>query len=206
MLELLLVRHGQTEGNKKRLYQGWTDTQLTEKGLQQAKRLALRLKDRKFDYIYSSPLERALNTARAVNEYHNLKIRTVDNIKEIHFGDWENLSGEELEKLYPDYIERWGKGCATYSAPGGESLEAAYARINPWFEGLIKDNPKGNILVVSHAGAIRAIISHLVGRGIEGHRNYMVKNCSISTINVCDGFPVLTGLNDISHLEGMDGD
>ncbi len=203
MLELLLVRHGQTEGNKKRLYQGWSDTRLTEKGMLQAKQLALRLRERKLDYIYSSPLGRALNTARAVNEYHNLEIITVDNIKEIHFGDWENLSAEELKELYPNYMEKWRTNCPKYSAPGGESLEEAYSRINPWFERLIKDNSEGTILIVSHAGAIRAMISNLIGRGTESHWNYIIKNCSISTINVHDGFPMLAGLNDVSHLENI---
>ncbi|MGI6704631.1 MAG: histidine phosphatase family protein [Clostridia bacterium] len=203
MLELILIRHGETEGNRKRIYQGWTDTKLNEKGLRQAERLALRLRDKELDYIYSSPLERALATALAVNRYHGLDIKKVDNIKEIHFGDWENMSRQQLEELYPDYMKKWRKDYSDFTAPGGESLEAAYSRINWWLEKLIKNNRKGSILIASHAGAIRAMVSGLVGRGVEGHWNYIISNCSITTINVFDGFPVLAGLNDVSHLKDL---
>jgi alpha-ribazole phosphatase len=201
MLELIIIRHGETEGNRKRVYQGWTDTRLNSNGLRQAERLALRLKKEEFDCIYSSPLERALMTALTVNKYHGLEIKTVDHIKEINFGEWENMSQRQLEELYPDYMNKWRGDYKNFAAPGGESLDMAYSRINSWLERLIKNNPKGRALVVSHAGAIRAMISGLVGRGVEGHWNYVINNCSITTINVYDGFPVLTGLNDIYHLE-----
>jgi alpha-ribazole phosphatase len=201
MLELILVRHGETEGNKKRIYQGWTDTKLNENGLRQAERLAQRLKNKDLDAIYSSPLSRALATALAINRYHGLGVQTVENIKEIHFGEWENMSGQQLEQLYPDYFNKWRRDYKSFTAPGGESLEAAYSRINSWINKLIKNNPKGSFLIVSHAGAIRAMVSGLVGRGVEGHWNYIISNCSITKINVFDGFPVLAVLNDVSHLE-----
>jgi alpha-ribazole phosphatase len=203
MLELIIVRHGETEGNKKRIYQGWTDTELNQTGLRQAQRLAERLKDKDLDIIYSSPLNRALATAVAVNRYHGLEIKTVENIKEINFGEWENMSGQQLEELYPDYMEKWRRDYTAFAAPGGESLEAAYSRINSWMQKLIRDNPKGSILIVSHAGAIRSMVSGLVGRGVKGHWNYIISNCSITRINVFDGFPVLAGLNDVSHLEDL---
>lgn len=203
MLELLLVRHGRTDGNDKRVYQGWTDTELNEKGRLQAEQLALRLKDERLDHIYSSPLKRALNTALAVGKYHDLEVKTVENIKEIHFGEWENMSAQQLEELYPDYMKKWREDHSGYYAPGGESLEIAYSRINPWIERVIEDNQEGRILVVSHGGAIRAMISGLVGRGTEGHWNYKIKNCAITTIKTFDGFPILESLNDVSHLKDL---
>jgi len=203
MLELILVRHGETEGNRKKVYQGWTDTRLNKNGLYQAERLALRLRKTELDSIYSSPLDRALMTAMMVNKYHGLEIKTVENIKEINFGDWENMSRQQLEKLYPDYMEKWKKDYKNFAAPGGETLDIAYSRINSWIERLIRNKPKGRALIVSHAGAIRAVVSGLVGRGVEGHWNYVINNCSITTINVYDGFPVLTGLNYVSHLENL---
>ncbi len=203
MLELIIVRHGQTEGNQKRIYQGWTDTQLNGNGLRQAERLALRLRKKELDSIYSSPLERAFTTASIVNKYHGLEIKAVQNIKEIHFGEWENMSQRQIEELYPDYMDKGRGGYKNFMAPGGESLDAAYSRINSWIKELIKNKEKGNVLIVSHAGAIRAMVSGLVGRGTEGHWNYVISNCSITTINIYDGFPVLTGLNDISHLENI---
>lgn len=201
MLELTIVRHGQTEGNLKRVYQGWTDTRLNSEGVRQAERLAVRLKEKELDAIYSSPLERALMTALAVNKYHGLEIKTVDHIKEINFGEWENMSQQQLDELYPDYMKRWRGDYRNFTAPGGESLDMAYSRINSWLERFIKKNPRGKVLIVSHAGAIRAMVSGLVGRGVEGHWNYVINNCSITTINVYDGFPVLAALNDVSHLE-----
>jgi alpha-ribazole phosphatase len=203
MLELTIVRHGETEGNRQLLYQGWTDTHLSEKGIQQAEKLALRLKDGTFDRIYSSPLIRSLKTAAIINKYHGLEIKKVDNIKEIHFGEWENMSRQQLEELYPDYLKEWRRDWRKFAAPGGESLEVAYRRINSWLNRIIGENSSGRFIIVSHAGAIRTMVSHLVGRGVESHWNYVIDNCSITVVKIYDGFPVMTLLNDVSHLEAL---
>lgn len=201
VLELTIVRHGETKGNQQMLYQGWTDTPLDQKGVQQAERLALRLRIEEFDRIYSSPLVRAFRTATIVNRFHGLEISKVDNIKEIHFGEWENMSRRQLEELYPGYMKEWRKDWRNYAAPGGESLEIAYDRINSWLDGIIRENRNGRFLIVSHAGAIRTMVSHLVGKGTENHWNYQISNCSITVIKVFDGFPVMSLFNDTSHLQ-----
>ncbi|MBA1334878.1 MAG: hypothetical protein HPY66_0499 [Firmicutes bacterium] len=201
MLELTIVRHGETKGNQQMLYQGWTDTQLDRKGVQQAERLALRLRGEEFDRIYSSPLLRALRTATIINRFHGLEIIKVDNIKEIHFGEWENMSRIQLEELYPGYMKEWRSDWRNYAVPGGESLEIAYERINSWLDRVIRENRSGRFLIVSHAGAIRTMVSHLVGKGIESHWSYQISNCSVTVIKVFDGFPVMSLFNDISHLE-----
>lgn len=201
MLELTFVRHGETDGNKKQLYQGWTNTPLNEIGIWQAERLAQRFKQQEFDCIYSSPLSRSLKTASIINRYHGLKIHEVKHIKEINFGEWENMSRYQLEELYPNHLQEWRNDWKKFVIPGGESLEIAYERITSWLDRFIKDKDQGKVLIVSHAGAIRAMVSRLVGRGIEGHWNYMVNNCSISCIKIFDGFPVMTLLNDTSYLK-----
>jgi alpha-ribazole phosphatase len=201
LLSISIIRHGETEGNRCNLYQGWVDTPLSPNGIRQAEMLALRLKDYAFDRIYSSPLSRALKTACIINRFHGLEILKTDSIKEIHFGEWENMSRQQLEELYPGYMENWRKDWRNYAIPGGESLEMAYARINSWLDDLIKQNHQGRFAVVSHAGAIRIMVSHLVGRGIEGHWNFAVKNCSLTNINIINGFPVITLFNDVSHLD-----
>ncbi len=201
MLELTIVRHGETEGNKKQLYQGWTDVPLNEKGIWQAERLALRLRNHEFDRIFSSPLSRTLETAFIINKYHGLDIQNVEHIKEIHFGEWENMSRRQIEELYPNHLQEWRKDWRNFVIPGGESLEAAYNRITSWLDRLLKENSRGNFLISAHAGAIRVMVSWLVGRGVEGHWNYMLDNCSVTNIRVFDGFPVMTLFNDVSHLK-----
>lgn len=201
MVELTIVRHGETEGNSKNLYQGWEDVPLNRKGIWQAERLALRLKDREFDRIYSSPLSRSLETAAAINRFHGLNIRRVNQIKEINFGEWENMSAVQIQQHYPGCLEEWRANWKEFEIPGGESLMAAYKRVTSWLNRLLTGNNKGNFLIVSHAGVIRAFISELVGRGIEGYWNYTVGNGSITCIRIYDGFPVMTLFNDTSHLE-----
>lgn len=195
MLELVLVRHGETDSNIKGTYLGWTDVELNETGLKQAEVVSEKLKSTKFDYIISSPLKRAKKTAEIINKYHNQEIIYNDSLKERNFGLWDDLTYKEITEKYPVECELWAKDWSNYSAPEGESSVEAHKRKIDFIDKLILDKEEGVILIVTHLGCIRKIVAHLLGMGIEGSWRFRVDNCSITKISITEKYPVLTMLN-----------
>ncbi|GAE89204.1 alpha-ribazole-5'-phosphate phosphatase [Acetivibrio straminisolvens JCM 21531] len=104
---IIFVRHAEAEGNLNRVFHGWTDSSITERGHLQAQRVAERLKDVEVDVIYSSSLKRTLQTAQYIADVKNLPIIRTDKLKEINGGEWENREWEELPNLWPEEYDSW---------------------------------------------------------------------------------------------------
>lgn len=156
MQELLLVRHGQTDWNLAHRVQGHTDTPLNAVGREQACALADSLAAPSLVAVYSSDLSRAYETAIAVARVHGLEVTVDRDLREKNFGSWEGLTDTEIADRFPDAVRgRWGDGETTE-----EVAERAVAAI----ERIRRRHPVGRVLVVSHGGALRAILDHL---GVE---------------------------------------
>ena len=126
---MIFVRHGQTNGNVRGSFGGWTDLPLNETGREQAEMAAEKLKDEKIDAIYASPLSRALDTAKIINKYHGHEIIVKNELKERNFGKWEDQTFGFLKKNYPDEVEAWLSDWANYEIEGGESTYQSYTRV-----------------------------------------------------------------------------
>lgn len=195
-MELILVRHGETEGNRKGTYIGCTDISLNEEGLKQAALLRDKLKDEHIARILCSPLKRASETAEIINQAHYLDIEYSDSLIERNFGIWESLTWEEIKNKYPDEYELWNKDWKEYCIEGGESARAAYLRAVSFVESLIAQNSHEALLLVTHAGCIKAIVAHLLGLGLEGTWHLKIDNGRITRIVINDeGYAYLTLLN-----------
>ncbi len=156
MTEILLVRHGQTDWNLAHRVQGHTDTPLNGVGRAQARDLAARLAATALVAVYSSDLARAYETAAAVARVHGLAVTVDRDLREKNFGSWEGLTDTEIAELFPDAVRgRWGDG---------ETTEEVAKRAVAAIERIRQRHPGGRVLVVSHGGALRAILDHL---GVE---------------------------------------
>lgn len=156
-LKLYITRHGETEWNTLKKMQGWQNSNLTEKGIENAIRLGERLKDIDFNHIYSSPLGRAMDTANYIKGTRDIKIETHDGLKELGFGLWEGIENEEVIRLYGDeHYNFWNKP-QLYKNNEGESFDELFKRVNGVLEYIIKNSTGDNILIVSHAITIKAI-------------------------------------------------
>ncbi|WZL71785.1 alpha-ribazole phosphatase [Clostridiaceae bacterium 35-E11] len=195
MLRIILVRHGETESNQAGVYCGWHNSQLTEKGLRQAYTVSEKLKQEKIDHIISSDLDRTLKTAEIINDYHHVQITVEKNFREMHFGLWEGLNYKEISQNYKMALKDWEKDWIDFKVPEGESLRQMYERVTKGVDKIIEMHKEGNFLVVSHSGCIRAMVAYLIGRGIEDYWKYKIDNCGITTIEILDGFFILTGMN-----------
>ena len=159
------ARHAQSEYNKKKLFTGWHDPDLTQHGIHKAHDLKEELYGVLFDHIYSSPLKRALSTAQILADDKEIIID--DRLKERSYGDWSAKNKEEVklsEGVDNYYAAR--RGWET-SPPNGESLKDVSLRVKPFIDELPES---GNILVVSHGNTIRAI-SVLFGVNTESNVN-----------------------------------
>lgn len=186
MLELILVRHGETDSNVKGTYLGWTDMELNEKGIKQAKMAKEKLKDTKIDAVFCSPLKRAKRTADIINENFGLDIIPCEGLKERNFGTWDDLTFKEISQKYPEECELYLKDWINYCIKDGESAMQAYQRIVRFIKDLIDRYNNDVILIVTHLGCIRNILTYTLGMGIEGSWHFRVDNAGITRIQIND--------------------
>lgn len=195
MLELILVRHGETDSNIRGAYCGWTDCELNEKGRAQAQKAAEMLKSEKLSAIYSSPLKRAHSTSSIINENHNIDIVLDERLKEQNFGEWEDLAYCDIVERYPEDCANWQKDWMNYCIKDGESSVKVYQRISGFIDSILKTNINGTILIVTHLGCIRMILAQMLGMSIEGFWRFRVDNGSVSRLVIDDGYAYLKLLN-----------
>lgn len=191
MGKLILVRHGQTDLNKKGVYFGILDPPLNFKGKIEVKSARELLKKIDYDEIFTSNLKRAVETAKEIN-YLDRKLIETEDLREINFGIFEGYTYEELKKLYPEELKKsndWKK----YNYVTGESIEEVQKRVISFIEKTI-DFEKNTILV-SHWGVINTILSYYFSVGIEGYWKYNVNNGGVVVIEFDKKFPILQGLN-----------
>ncbi|MGN0667066.1 MAG: histidine phosphatase family protein [Huintestinicola sp.] len=201
-MKIYLVRHAEAEGNIKEFFQGRVNTELTEKGKKQLECLAERFRDIPIERLYSSPLNRALSTAAAVNMHHGLPVEIREDLIEIDGGDWETKKWAELPDLYPEQYEMWKTKINCFQAPFGESTQQVYDRMARQIDALAAENAGRTIAVVSHGMAIKAYLNYADGRAWENYADPgWADNTAVSLIEYGDDIkPHIIFKNDSSHL------
>lgn len=200
MIKLILVRHAITTCNEGGNLSGLTDSMLSEKGKLQVKNLTNYLKDETIDEIYSTPFSRTKETIRKLAEIKNIDIVETDELNEINFGDFEGLGFEFIQREYPEEFEKMINEGFDYKYPQGESLKDTFYRVAKKLDNIMKDKDSKTILICSHGGAIRNIISYLLTNDYKYHWNFKIDNSSVSIIEIDNKFAVINKLNDTSFL------
>jgi len=191
-MKVYLLRHGETEGNVKGLYAGFTDTKLTEKGINQAKNAHQFLRGESFDVVVSSSLSRAVDTAKLVTE---LPLHLEDGFKEMNFGSCENLTYEEICKKDPELVKAWQEDTKYFTFPEGESLRSFYDRVIAVYKQMLDQYKDKDILIVAHSGVIRSILAHEISEDFNHYWKYRVDNCKTAIIEYSSGYITLNGMN-----------
>lgn len=199
MTTIYLVRHGATEWNDTKRAQGQADIELNEAGLVQARKAATDLAHIELVAVYSSDLKRAAETARAIAEAQGLEVVTDKDLREIDQGDWEGLTVDEIARRWP---EMWGAARHYTTRPGGESPQQVRTRALAALERILKANPEGNVVVVSHGGTIRWIAAEALG--YDDRRSARIRGLGngqmVSIEASLDGGRLLLG--DLTRLDG----
>ena len=209
---IIMVRHGETQGNLDDKAQGHLDVPLTPTGRLQAKAVAERLSDTDFDAVYSSDLQRAVDTAKAITANRPiLQIQTRTQLREIDFGDYEDMPWEEVGNTHPEFYRRW-KNLGTrvdIKFPGGESLRDTWNRVGEFANEIATNNHQRNstLLIVGHGGSLQALLAHLLNLDITHQWSFVFENTSVTRIREHQFTPNAWRtyqFNDTSHLNGID--
>ncbi|HHU52073.1 MAG TPA: alpha-ribazole phosphatase [Firmicutes bacterium] len=194
-MQLYLVRHGATALNEKRVYQGWTDLPLTETGQQQCALVKEKLSGVKFDTVISSPLERAVSSAQIIAGTPRNCIITDEALKEVNFGAWEGLNSGEAEEKYPAEWQAWYRDWINYGPPQGENFTLFYRRVVVAVKQIIHYYPGKTVLLVSHEGTLRCIVSHLLDLPPEAFWRFSFEFGCYSKLEINQGSTVLKKMN-----------
>jgi probable phosphomutase (TIGR03848 family) len=198
---LLLIRHGTNDWVHGRLA-GWTPgVHLNDDGRQQAAALSARLAALPIDAIYTSPLDRTVETAQAIAGPRAMPLRLVEGLGEVKYGEWQ---GAELKELYKH--ELW-PGVQFYPSgtrfPGGETLGEAQMRMVATLDALRAQHPKGIIAVVSHADIIKLALAYYIGMHMDLFQRLEISPCSVSAVFFTRMGPRLLAYNDTGSLEHL---
>lgn len=203
-IRLILVRHGETLWNRERRVQGGgSDTELSDMGRVQAHRVAEALKDRKLDAIYSSPLKRALDTARIIASYHKLPVQVEPDFREIEAGELEGLSLAEFSTSFSQFILRWREGNGQERLPGGESVADLAERVWRGIQRIREKHNGGTVAVVSHFFCVVVAICKSLGWPLTTLERIRVQTGSISIVELDERQPRLLLLGDTCHLNDI---
>jgi broad specificity phosphatase PhoE len=200
MIEIILARHGETAWNTAEIFRGRADVPLSDVGLAQAERLGEHLSGEKIDIIYSSPLSRAVQTAGAIAHRQGLVVKTIANIIDIDFGEWQGLSSREVRERYPELYQDWRDTPEQVRMPAGESLEDVRSRAMPFLEDAVTRCGEGKIVLVSHRVVNKVLICALLRLDNSSFWNIKLDTGGISRFVFDGGRVVLTSHNDTSYL------
>ena len=198
---LLLVRHGDIATDNTERFWGHTDIALNETGILQAERLAERLSKEPIDEIYTSDLSRAFQSAEIIASRYHLNITTSEKLREIHFGDIEGLTFEEVNRQYPELSKSWSDDDLHIRFPNGESFIELEERVSGFISEVNLHNRDCTILIVSHGGLLRMLICYVLGLNVKHWKQLCLDKASLSIVDTYPETALLSLLNDVSHLK-----
>jgi probable phosphoglycerate mutase len=199
---LLFVRHGQTATTGKVLPGRAPGLHLAEKGIAQAQAVGERIAGlRKVDAVYSSPLERARETAAPIARSRGLRVRIDKGLLECDFGSWTGAELKDLMKK-PEWstVQRYPSG---FRFPGGESFVEMSARVCSTAVKLKDRHPGGVVVAVSHADPIKAVIADALGTHLDLFQRIVVSTCSVTAILYGDSGPAVLTVNNTGDLTSL---
>lgn len=201
---LLLIRHGETKASAGDVFSGQDNVHLSDVGKEQARQLSARLAPEEISAIYSSPLDRALETADILSQPHALRPIVAEGLREINHGHWEGLTLDEVKSRFPDEYASWEADPFSFAPAGGDTGISVLARAMPALREIVVQHSGRSVMVISHKGTLRLAISSLLGFDPRLYRDRLdLSPASLSILDFKD--PVQAQLvlyNDISHYSG----
>lgn len=199
MIRLILIRHALTNDNKKGRLSGHINSCISEEGKIQINKITEYLSNENIDRIYTTPSSRTKDTIEKISRLKLIKIEEKEALREISFGDFEGITFEEIKVKYPKEFEKMIEEGNNYRYPNGESLIDSYKRVAKEIDNILLENDSHSdiktILICSHAGTIRNIITHLISSGYKYHWNFKIDNASITVLEINSGFTVVDKMN-----------
>jgi probable phosphoglycerate mutase len=202
-MRIYLVRHGETEWNKTRRFQGRSNLPLNPKGIKQVRALALALKNKPLKAIYSSPLIRALETARLIRVFHpSIPIFEEKGLIEMDLGEFDGMKARDWAEQYPDFRKAWDENPASVKIPGGESLKEVQIRAKDTLKRITHVySPDTSILVSSHNFVNLTLLCDLLEIPLHRFRELRQENAAFNVICKKANQFTVELVNERSHLK-----
>jgi len=202
MTALFLIRHAANDFVKDGKMAGWLpDVHLNDEGRQQAEQMAARMDKIVLDAIYSSPLERAVETAEYLARPRGLEIQRRENLGEIRVGAWEGQKIEDLNKT--DEWRMFQVYPSGAPLPGGENGRQMQMRAVSEVESICAAHPEGSVAIVSHADTVKAIVAHYAGIHLDLFQRLVVSPASVTVLWLGPWGPRVVRLNDAGPLDEL---
>ncbi len=202
-VKLFLVRHGQTDWNINRRFQGQSDVPLNEAGRQQATALANRLSREHIDVLFASDLQRAYETARMIAAQHACEIRLDTRLREINFGAWEGLTYDEIKHNDPAVLAAREADIFTTAAPDGETLNQLTSRVESVLNDLHTQYADQTILIVAHGGPLQILLCLALNLSPSKYWQFHLASASLSKITYYPAGAIINLMNDTCHLSSL---
>ena len=201
-MKIYITRHGKTDWNVEGRMQGSKNSNLTEEGKKEALNLRNSLESTKIDYIYTSPLSRAYDTALIIKGDKDIPLEICENLKEMNFGVWEGMYNDDVLKDYKDEHYKFWNEPHLYIPTDGETFDELIKRVKITLDDIVDKNKGENILLVTHAIVIKAIYAIIKGYELKDFWNPpFIKNTCV-TILECNEYKYDFILEaDTSHVE-----
>ena len=207
-MRLLLVRHGESTWNAEGRIQGWGDPPLSEKGRRQAEALARRLSRlaaesaQPLAALYTSPQQRACETAAIIASALSLRPIPDDRLKECDVGDFTGLTNLEVQERYPEFHRQWRQGMDRLPIPGEEPIQVFLARIRAAMSEIVAAHEaQATLCIVSHGGTFGVYLDELIGLPMTKRSPFYFDNASLTIVALDKTRHRIMLLNDTCHLE-----
>ncbi|MCB8816578.1 histidine phosphatase family protein [Desulfosporosinus shakirovi] len=206
MTRIILTRHGQTLWNIEGRVQGSLDSPLTEKGILQARSLAIRLRGEEIQHIYSSDSLRAINTAEEIRSELGLgKLSSSPALREFSFGEWEGCVWQELRETYPDIFKQWDSEPHLVTAPGGENMELVQKRAWDFLQQIAQIHKGETVCIVTHGLTLKLLVTKALGFEVhEWAKTPWQHNTALNILEVKGEKWIPCILGDCQHLDEIE--
>jgi probable phosphoglycerate mutase len=198
--EIIVIRHGETVWNLEGRWQGHFNSPLTKTGIKQAEAVAERFAEVKFATLYSSDLERAIQTAERIAKGTHHQLIPDSRLRERNLGIFEGLTVAEIDEQFPEHSMKYKSFDPDHIIPEGESMRQFSQRIRGCFKDLAKKHKGETILAVAHGGVLNQLFKFVINVPLDAPRNYTLLNASVNIFICADAVWWLKTWGDVSHI------
>jgi len=200
MTRVYLLRHGETKWNIEKVFRGRSEIPLTDTGKKQAELAAAHLKPKAIQYIYTSPLSRAKETADIVGKILDIKPVVDEHFTGLAFGPWQGKPHKEIKEKFPDLYRVYKDEFHNLRLEGAETLQKAFDRCMTALVDIEKKHPDANVLIISHRVICKLMILGILGLGPPQFYRVKLDTCGLSEFYTNEGRWVLAKFNDTCFL------
>lgn len=203
---ILLVRHGETDWNREKIFRGVYDVPLNDNGRHQARLAAEALRSHEIDAGYTSPLSRAAETASIVLESHGITAESHEGLLDFNYGDWTGKPDSEVASHWPEEHAAWNAHPHETHIPGGDTLKDVFDRAFVAMEEIAERHGGQTVALFAHRVVNKLLILGALGLSLERFPFILQGNCCINKFTRLAGGYLIEYLNDTSHIRYAGGD